>query len=91
MVLRYVYIHLRTCIHGIQYECYQLITTTMEKNYKCECGSENFYMTEDLNWKCWVDNDGELYCKTTDATREIACRHCHVEKNYEDFTGITFE
>lgn len=51
--------------------------TQKQIQFKCICGSELFYLTESLTWKCMVNENGELDCNNkSNEIEEIVCYKC---------------
>jgi hypothetical protein len=58
---------------------------------KCECGSENFIVTEDMAWKAFVDEENVLQCTNQDGEiAAIICADCGKEFPQSDFNEINF-
>jgi len=59
---------------------------------KCKkCGSKDFFVNEMLNWKAFVDDEGDLQCHNINSEIEnIFCENCEEEYQEKDFNQINF-
>ena len=63
-----------------------------EKILKCKkCGSEDFYVVEEIGYKAYVGDDGILQCQNGNCDiKLIACRKCDAEYSESDFKEVNF-
>jgi transcription elongation factor Elf1 len=60
---------------------------------KCKnCGERhNFWLDEQVGWKCFIDEDGVLEClHKNNGIMRVYCDNCGEEYREEDFKEINF-
>ena len=64
----------------------------MKKINKCKCGSESFWVREELIWKASLDEQtGDLDCKNLDCEITLLkCSKCNKKYKEDNFNQINF-
>lgn len=67
--------------------------TTLTINFTCECGSDDFFVSEHIHWKAALSPDnGHLtaYSVLDNGIDAICCRSCGTEYDSAEFNDIDF-
>ena len=67
--------------------------TILTTNFTCECGSDDFFVSEHTHWKAALSpEDGRLkaYSMLYNGIDSICCRTCGTEYDTSEFNDIDF-